>query len=425
MPEEATPLPTIAVEHKVEKHVRKEVTFKSSLWALWTSIFYFNIAACIFVPLGVISELLHWGDIPTFVLNFCAIIPLAKVLDYSTDQVSMRVGETMGGLLNATFGNAVELIVCIMALQKNYLRVLQGSLIGSIISNLLLILGLCFFCGGFWANSAGAKPTFTLDQYQRFDTDKANVNTGLLSLVVLGFIIPAAFHIAGGEISTEDTLHISRGTALVLLITYIAFLFFTMKTNPNGLIVTPKEAKAGITSKEKMEQEQHEDDEEEEEVPETLTSVAILGLVGATVVIGVCAEFLVSSLEGLSEQAHLSHTFIGVIILPIVGNAAEHVTAVSSAMRNKMDLAIAVAVGSSMQIALLVTPFLVILGWILGKPLTLDFQMFETAVLFVTIFVVSSLISDGRTHWLEGWMLLSSYVIIAVAFYFVKDGPEA
>ncbi|KAJ3025123.1 UNVERIFIED_CONTAM: hypothetical protein HDU68_007435 [Siphonaria sp. JEL0065] len=197
-----------------------------------------------------------------------------------------------------------------------------------------------------------------------------------------------------------------------------------MKTNPNGLVITPKESKTGLTSKEKLEQEQLEEDENEEEIPDTLAWVALVGLLGATVIIGVCAEFLVSSLDGLSEQAGLSHTFIGIIILPIVGNAAEHVTAVSSAMRNKMDLVIAVAVGSSMQIALLVAPILVLIGWIMGKPLTLDFEMFETAVLFVSIFVVSSLISDGRTHWLEGWMLLASYVIVAVAFYFVKDVVE-
>ncbi|KAJ3047284.1 hypothetical protein HDU99_009537 [Rhizoclosmatium hyalinum] len=204
--------------------------------------------------------------------------------------------------------------------------------------------------------------------------------------------------------------------------TYIAYLVFQMKTNPDGLVITPKERKLGLTAKDLLERKKLDDEEEEEEErPETLAWVVLAGLIGCTCIIGLCAEFLVGSLDGLSEKAGLSHTFIGIIILPIVGNAAEHVTAVSSAMRNKMDLVISVAVGSSMQIAMLIAPLLIMIGWIIGQPLTLDFELFETAVLFVSIFVVSTLISDGRTHWLEGWMLLTSYAIIAVAFYYVKD----
>ncbi|KAJ3025125.1 UNVERIFIED_CONTAM: hypothetical protein HDU68_007437 [Siphonaria sp. JEL0065] len=403
-PASPTRLPTLPVHASHGTHTGSEsITVQSSFWALWTGNLYFNIASVIFAPLGILSYALHWSDTTTFILNFCAIIPLAKMLDYSTDQLSMRVGQTMGGLLNATFGNAVELIVGILALKAGQLRIVQASIIGSMISNLLLVLGLCFFCGGFWATSNGWKPAITTDLYQKFDTDKANVNTGLLSVVVLGFIIPAAFQISGKLDPTEDSvIQMSRGTAVVLLITYIAYLVFQMKTNPNGLIITPSERKAGLTSQEKLNQEQLEEEEEEEEVPDTLGWVAAFGLVAATIVIGVCAEFLVDSLDGLSEQAGISHTFIGIIILPIVGNAAEHVTAVSSAMRNKMDLCIAVAVGSSMQIALLVAPILVLIGWMIGQPLTLDFELFETAVLCVSIFVVSTLISDGRTHWLEG-----------------------
>ncbi|ORY51540.1 calcium/proton exchanger [Rhizoclosmatium globosum] len=391
------------------------VTVRSSLRALWTSILYFNIASCIFVPLGILSHSLKWGDVPTFVLNFLAIIPLAKMLDYCTDQLSMRVGETMGGLLNATFGNAVELIVGILALKDGLLRVVQASLIGSMFSNLLLVLGLCFFCGGMFP--------YSQNQYQKFDTDKANVNTGLLAVVCLGFMVPAAFEMSSlKEQVAESTLSISRGTAVFMLMTYIAYLVFQMKTNPDGLVITPKERKLGLTAKDLLERKKLDDEEEEEEErPETLTWIALAGLIGCTCIIGLCAEFLVGSLDGLSEKAGLSHTFIGIIILPIVGNAAEHVTAVSSAMRNKMDLVISVAVGSSMQVAMLIAPLLVMIGWIIGQPLTLDFELFETAVLFVSIFVVSTLISDGRTHWLEGWMLLTSYAIIAVAFYYVKD----
>ncbi|KAJ3077031.1 hypothetical protein HDU98_009432 [Podochytrium sp. JEL0797] len=320
----------------------------------------------------------------------------------------MRVGQTVGGILNATFGNAVELIVGIMALQQGLLRIVQASIIGSMLSNLLLVLGLCFFLGGLIP--------FQQNKYQAFSADKANTSAGLHCVVFLGFVIPAAYQAQivsnGGSsaVANQNILNISRGTAIVLMCTYFAYLVFQLATNPDGLLWCPQY---------KDKKSEQLEDEEDEETPETLPWIALFGLCLATCLIGICAEFLVGSLEGLSVQANISQTFIGIIILPIVGNAAEHVTAVSSALRNKMDLVISVAVGSSMQIALLVGPLLVIIGWIIGQPLTLNFEMFETCVLFVTIFVVSSLISDGRTHWLEGWMLLSSYVIIAIAFYFV------
>ncbi|KAJ3137672.1 hypothetical protein HK100_000445 [Physocladia obscura] len=363
------------------------------------------------------------SDIATFCLNCLAIIPLAKVLDYTTDQLSMRVGETIGGLLNATFGNAVELIVGVIALKQGLLRVLQASIIGSILSNLLLVLGFCFFLGSLRKPTVdqkanGEKGIVVKNLYQSFNLDHANVTTGLLTVVFLGFMVPAAFSAQGG--SEDSTLHLSRGTAVMLLVTYVAFLIFQMYTNPEGLQVTPRNLKSAKITSSHAETEE-EEEEEDEEVPDILTSIAFFGLIGATCLIGVCAEFLVDSLDGLSSEAGISHTFIGIIILPIVGNAAEHVTAVSSAMRNKMDLVIGVAVGSSMQVALLVAPILVLLGWIIGQPLTLDFEIFETAVLFVSIFVVTTLIGDGKSTWLEGWVLLTSYVIIALAFYFVQD----
>ncbi|KAJ3350584.1 hypothetical protein HDU83_009517, partial [Entophlyctis luteolus] len=383
------------------------LTIASSFQALWKAIFYFNILWIVFVPLGILSSTLHWGDTATFALNFCAIIPLAKVLDYTTDQLSMRVGETLGGLLNATFGNAVELIVGIIALKDGLLRVVQASLIGSMLSNLLLVLGLCFLVGPLRRptpemRAAGDTSVMVKNLYQKFDTQKANVNTGLLSVVFLGMMIPAAFSASQTSSSTTEnsTLEISRSTAIILLITYVSYLVYQLFTNPEGLKITPKDLKPKGSKQATQEgqsvaeeEEEEEEDDDDQEVPDTLLSVAVFGLVGATVLIGLCAEFLVDSLDGLSQQAGISHTFIGIIILPIVGNAAEHVTAVSSSIRNKMDLVIGVAVGSSMQIALLIAPILVIIGWIIGQPLTLDFQIFETAVLFVTIFVVSTLIA--------------------------------
>ncbi|KAI8828482.1 Sodium/calcium exchanger protein-domain-containing protein [Chytriomyces cf. hyalinus JEL632] len=404
---------------------KKVVTIMSSLYSIWRRIIVFNILAIIFVPLGILSFVLKWGDIPTFVLNVCAIIPLAKLLDYATDQLSMRVGETIGGLLNATFGNAVELIVSILALRKGELRVVQASLIGSVLSNLLLVLGFCFLCGGLFPSDKSAT---LLDRFQLLDPDQANLNIGLLSVVFLGFIIPAAFHIASEqtigfnpEEIANKTLSISRGTAIVLLVTYIAFLVFQLYSHRGETRVVSEpvpdvervDAHATVI-----------EEEEEEEEAETLAIIAVGALVCVTVVIGFCAEFLVDSLDGLAKQASISKTFIGIIILPIVGNAAEHVTAVSAAMRNKMNLVITVAVGSSIQISLLVAPVLVLIGWMIGQNLSLDFEIFESVVLFVTIFVTSTLISDGRTNWLEGWMLLASYVILAIAFFYTNDVAE-
>ncbi|KAJ3411320.1 hypothetical protein HDV05_002384 [Chytridiales sp. JEL 0842] len=398
-----------------------DVTVASSFKSLLTTHLYFNIAAAILVPLAIASSLLKWGDIAVFSLNFLAIIPLAKMLDFATDQLSMRVGPTIGGLLNASFGNAVELILGALALKEGLVTVVQASLIGSILSNLLLVLGACFLLGGL--------VPFKKNSYQKFDTDLANLDSGLLSLVVLSFIIPAAYFASTQD--QERVVEVSRGTAVVLFVTYIAFLVFSLGTNPDGLLIDRKAYKKGLSNRPALSSLQvdadpstvpapaPEDDDDDEEHPTTLAWVAAAGLLGATLIIAVCAEFLVDSVEGLSEKANISETFIGIIILPIVGNAAEHVTAVSSAMRDKVDLAIQVAIGSSMQIALFVTPLLVIIGWIINVELTLDFKMFETSVLFVSIFVVNSLVHDGKTHWLEGWMLLASYVIIGVAFYYI------
>ncbi|KAI9331649.1 Sodium/calcium exchanger protein-domain-containing protein [Zopfochytrium polystomum] len=394
-----------------------EPTVASSFRAVVTTNLAFNIAAAIFFPLGILAEKLAWGDQYIFWLNFAAIVPLAKSLDFATDQLSMRVGQTLGGLLNASFGNAVELILGVMTLRAGLLRVLQASLIGSILSNLLLVLGFCFLCGGLFP--------FRKNGFQSFNLDNANLDAGLLAVVSLGLVVPATM---GGD--DDKIIGVSRGAAIVLFTTYVGYLIFHLYTNPLGLMFEAKtrarrasrgplpEPVVSADVENCREEPEAEQSDEEEEKPITLGWVALLQLVVTTLLISASAELLVGSLEGLSEEAHLTESFIGIVILPIVGNAAEHVTAVSSAMRNKMDLAIEVAIGSSMQIALFVTPLLVLAGWAVGQPLTLNFGIFETAVLVASVFVVNALIFDGRSHWLEGWMLLASYIIIALAFYY-------
>ncbi|KAG0318033.1 hypothetical protein BGZ99_005914 [Dissophora globulifera] len=344
----------------------------------------------VFIPLGIIADKLHWPAVAIFVLNFVAIIPLAK--RYATEEISMRLGENLGALLNASFGNAVELILSIIALKEGKIDVVQASVLGSVLSNLLLVLGFCFVCGGFKY------------QVQRFNQTAAQMSASLLALACMSLLIPAAFvATTKGIDQTSNIQHLSYGTSIVLLVVYVLYLCFQLKTHTH-LYAT-------------------ENDEEEEPVLPLWLGIAMLLIV--TVVVAFCAEFLVGSIEGLSVSWGISPTFIGLILLPIVGNAAEHVTAVSVAMKNKMDLAIGVAIGSSMQIALFVTPLMVIIGWIIHQPMTLFFNTFETCVMFVSVLIVNYLIQDGESNWLEGVMLLSTYIIISIAFYYYPAIPSS
>ncbi|GBC08025.1 hypothetical protein RclHR1_07870008 [Rhizophagus clarus] len=372
-------------------------SLKTTLLNSWINVLL------IFIPLGYIAYGLKWSDTWVFILNFLAIIPLAKLLGFVTEDISLRVGQTIGGLLNATFGNAVELIVSIMALRDGQIRVVQASILGSIISNLLLVLGMCFVAGGIYHKT------------QSFNQTAAQTSSSLMALACIGLIIPAAFISSVSSIGnpsivgntdnhTRELLNLSHGTAVVLLIIYILYLFFQLKTH--------------------AELYQDAEEHEKNEQPQLTIVVALLLLAAITVAVAFSAEYLVGSIEGIVESSGLSRTFVGLILLPIVGNAAEHVTAVSVSMKNKMDLAINVAAGSSMQIALFVSPLLVILGWIIGQQMTLFFQTFETVVLFISVLITNYLIQDGESNWLEGAMLLATYIIIALAFYFYPNTNE-
>ncbi|KAF9546768.1 hypothetical protein EC957_009373 [Mortierella hygrophila] len=347
----------------------------------------------IFIPFGIASGHVGWSDVLVFVLNFIAIIPLAKLLGFITEEVSLRLGENLGALLNASFGNAVELILSIIALVDNKIEVVKASIIGSILSNLLLVLGFCFLAGGYKYKS------------QTFNQTAAQTSASLLALSCMSLLIPAAFIATASEsIAHPDVKNLSHGTAIVLLLVYVLYLWFQLKTHEH-LYAT--------------------ESDEEQEVPLIPLWLGIILLLGITVLVALCAESLVGSIEGLSNSWGLTHTFIGLILLPIVGNAAEHVTAVTVAMKNKMDLAIGVAIGSSMQIALFVSPLMVIIGWGAGKDMDLFFGIFETSVMFISVLIVNYLIQDGESNWLEGIMLLSTYVIVAIAIYYLPDPVSA
>jgi len=356
----------------------------------------------VLVPLGIVAGAMGWNPTVVFVLNFFAIIPLAAVLSFATEEISMKLGQTMGGLLNATFGNAVELIVSIVALRNGEIRIVQSSMLGSILSNILLVLGCCFLAGGISNTRTGTAAGIE----QEFNSTVASTMSSLMAVASAALIIPATLYSVLTD-SSEDTegniLILSHGTAIILLILYVLYLFFQLHTHAN-LFDAENQAQG-----------------EDEEEPQMSPWPAAAVLVVVTILVAVCAEYLVDSIDSLVETAHISKTFVGLILLPIVGNAAEHVTAVVVAVKDKMDLAMGVAIGSSMQIALLVTPFLVILGWIMGQPMTLHFETFETTVFFLSVLVVTYTLQDGKSNYLEGAMLLGLYIIIALAFLVYPD----
>jgi Ca2+:H+ antiporter len=388
------------------------------------------VAAPVGIALNYVPSV---NRIVIFVVNFIAIVPLAAMLSFATEEIALRTGETLGGLLNATFGNAVELIVAIIALIDGKVNIVQTSLIGSILSNLLLVMGFCFFFGGL------RRPE------QHFNTVVAQTAASMLALAAASVIVPTVFD-AAANTPTEDVAKLSRGTAVILLIVYGAYLFFQLKThssvfsersqkvpakpwssgssNPNikqGLVV-PATLVGGIVDKDNltnlMANSQLEEEEEEEDDPQLHFYVAIGTLAGSTAIIALCAEFMVGSIDAITQNGALSEEFVGLILLPIVGNAAEHATAVTVAVKDKMDLAIGVAVGSSMQVALFLIPLLVVIGWGMGNDeMNLSFDTFQVAVMFVAVLLVNYLIGDGKSHWLEGWLLMCLYAIIAVCAF--------
>lgn len=268
-------------------------------------------------------------------------------------------------------------------------------MLGSILSNILLVLGCCFLAGGIKYKE------------QSFNSTVASTMSSLMTVATASLIIPATLYavMSNKDSGTQEDniMVLSRGTSIILLFIYVSYLFFQLKTHAD--LFDDAEAQDG------------------EEEGATLLGPWSAGavLVVITILVALCAEYLVGSIDAIVEQAHISKTFIGLILIPIVGNAAEHVTAVIVAYKNKMDLAIGVAIGSSLQIAIFVTPFLVILGWAIDRPMTLHFETFETVSFFLASLVVVLLIQDGKSNWLEGLLCLGMYFIIALAFWVLPD----
>jgi Ca2+:H+ antiporter len=360
-------------------------------------------AMLVFVPLAFVAEFAGFPPVLVFFTACLGIVPLAKIMGTATEELAVKAGQGIGGLLNGTFGNAVELIISVLALiraQENpkLLEVVKASITGSIVGNLLFVLGLSIFFGGWKRNS------------QTFNATATRATNTLMSLTAIALIIPAVFAFTlNTPVTDVERLdqrnlleNLSLAVAVILILSYIAQLLFSLRTHAHLYRGNP--AQPG---------------EEGEETLGWSVKASLGVLLVATVLVGFMAEFLVGSVESLTSQFGWTELFIGVILIAIIGNAAEHLTAVIVAMKNKMDLAIGIAVGSSTQVAAFVAPVLVFVGFFLGGPsqLNLVFSLFELIAIVLAIFIVNLVVNDGESNWLEGIQLLAAYLIIAIAFY--------
>uniref|UniRef100_A0A1D1ZCJ2 Vacuolar cation/proton exchanger n=1 Tax=Anthurium amnicola TaxID=1678845 RepID=A0A1D1ZCJ2_9ARAE len=354
------------------------------------------------VPLAVAARYYGFGSAWVFALSLLGLTPLAERVSFLTEQIAYYTGPTVGGLLNATCGNATELIIALFALHKGKIEVVKCSLVGSILSNLLLVLGSSLFLGGL-ANLSSKKQTY--------DRKQADVSTSLLLLGVLCHMLPLMFRYAAsiGERTTDAavaTLQLSRACSIVMLLAYVAYLFFQLKTHRQLFEAQPDEEDG--------------DDEVSDDQPAICFGSALTWLVAMTAVIALLSEYVVGTIEAASESWGISVSFISIILLPIVGNAAEHAGAIIFAFKDKLDITLGVSLGSATQISMFVVPLSVIVAWIIGITMDLDFQLLETGSLLVAVLVTTFTLQDGSSHYLKGLVLLLCYVVISACFFVLR-----
>ncbi|NET79947.1 calcium/proton exchanger [Okeania sp. SIO1F9] len=354
----------------------------------------------VFIPISIAGHFLEWGSSAIFITSAIAIIPLAGWMGTATEEIAVVLGPNLGGLLNATFGNATELIIGIVALNAGLVSVVKASITGSIIGNLLLVMGLAMFLGGLRFKE------------QKFQSVVARLNASAMNLAVIAILVPTAVNATSDGIGQNTMQNLSGAVAVVLIAVYILTLLFSMKTHSYLYEV----GVAGNESEDSASNTDTESEEHSEHKPNLLLWISVLLV--ATLAVAFESELLVDSLEEATETLGLTTLFTGVIVVPIIGNAAEHATAVTVAMKNKMDLSVSVAVGSSLQIALFVAPVLILAGLLLGQPMDLNFHPFELVAVVVAVLIANSVSSDGRSDWLEGALLLAAYAVLGLAFYY-------
>jgi Ca2+:H+ antiporter len=339
------------------------------------------------IPVAAALKFAHAAPLWVFAAVALAIVPLAGALGHATEDLAAHLGQKLGGLLNATLGNATELIIAIFALRGGHSEIVKASLSGSIIGNTLLVLGGAMLAGGIGR------------ERQTFSRRDAGVNTTMLFIAVVALVMPAVFDLSiFGHLAPygRTVTRLSLATAIVLVIVYGLSLVYTL---------TPGQTPAAQS--------------EQENAPQRSVTSLVLSLLVSTALIAWLSDVLVAQIEAVKHSLGWSDLFLGVIVIATIGNAAEHSTAVLMAMRNKMDLAVTIAAGSSTQIALLVAPVLVFVSWLIGAPMSLIFTPLEITGIALSVLILDMIASDGETTWFEGAELIAVYLILAIAFYFV------
>lgn len=364
-----------------------------------SSIIYFLL---VFVPISVILDLVHADHIIIFIIAVIALIPLAKLIGDSTEHLSTHYGSTLGSLLNVTFGNAAEIIIAVVAINAGLIDLVKASITGAILGNIMLIFGLSMIAGGIRKKE------------QLFSRENAGLQSTMIFLAIIGLAIPTVVSstiLKPAEIENQLKIQfLSDALAIILLSVYIAGIVFTFFTHKH-LFVTP----------------QMEEENNNHNIAATTTTTtkhwgkkrAFFMLAISMVGVVIVSEILVGSIEETSKQFGFGELFVGAIIIGIVGNAAEHSSAIILARKGKIDLSIGIAAGSGTQIALFVVPLLVIFGIILNQPFTLEFTIYELVTLFLAAIILNLIAHDGRSNWFEGVMLTAVYIIIAMGFYFI------
>lgn len=343
----------------------------------------------VFLPIALLAEVLHWGDLSVFILAAIGIIPMAHYIGESTEALAVHTGPRMGALLNATLGNAAELIITIFAIREGLLELVKASITGSILGNLLLVLGMSMVVGGLKHG------------WQKFGRKQASNNAILLALAVIALVIPS---LLGHYVGVEGSLQVealSIGVAVIMIALYVLGLLFNFSSQRQ--ISVPADHRAAP--------EYHGPDWSKR------TALIVLGL--STVGVAVMSELLVGAVGHVVVDLGISEFFLGIILIPLVGNVAEHLVAVQVAAQNKMDLSVEISVASSLQIALFVAPVLVFISLVMGNPLTLVFNQIEVIALVAGVFIAAMVSMDGESNWIEGAGLLAIYAILALTFFLI------
>jgi Ca2+:H+ antiporter len=336
-------------------------------------------------PLALAASYFSVSPLAVLLLSAAAIIPLAKYIGDATEDLALRTNPAIGGLLNATFGNVTELIVSIFAIQAGLVEVAKASITGAIIGNLLLVLGTAMFLGG------------RTRERQHFNATAAKAACSMLLLATTALVIPAIFLTTAGDAHLHDVGTLSIVVAFLMLAAYAANLFFTLRTHKH--LYKGEEA------------------DERSIAPKWSGRKATLVLLFATVAVAVLSEVLVDTIRPVVAQFGWTELFIGVIVVAIVGNVAEHLSAVTAAVRNKMDLSLTIAIGSATQVVMFVAPALVLISLFFGSPMNLVFNTFELVAIVFSVFVTNAVVEDGESTWFEGFQLIVAYIIMAVAFF--------